>query len=73
MVKGIQFEGVVLTENHFWVKNAAGNYHKKYPVALAMQGEIRTIQINSIKMTDNSLGFGKKITWMRKEEVVNAS
>jgi uncharacterized protein YhbP (UPF0306 family) len=73
LVKGIQFEGVVLSENHFLVRNASGNYHKKYPVALTMQGEILTIQINSIKMTDNSVGFGKKITWMRKEEVVNAS
>ncbi len=73
LVKGIQFEGVVLPENHFLCKNASANYHKKYAIALAMQGEILTIQINSIKMTDNSMGFGKKITWLRNEEVVNAS
>jgi uncharacterized protein YhbP (UPF0306 family) len=72
LVKGIQFEGVVLPENDFLCKNASVNYHKKYPVALAMQGETLTIQINSIKMTDSSMGFGKKIIWVRKEEVVNA-
>jgi uncharacterized protein YhbP (UPF0306 family) len=65
LVKGIQFEGVVLDANHSLVKNAARYYHKKYPIALAMQGEISVIQITHIKMTDSTKGFGKKITWSR--------
>lgn len=66
LVKGIQFEGVVLGPNHSLVKNASRYYHKKYPIALAMQGEISVIQITHIKMTDSTKGFGKKTTWKMK-------
>lgn len=72
MIKGIQFEGVVLPDFNSLSKNAAAFFYTQHPMALAMPGEIWTIQINSIKFTDNSLGFGKKIAWVRKEEVVNA-
>ena len=66
-VKGIQFEGIVLTADHSFMKNASSHYHKKYPFALAMTGEIWTVQLNSIKMTDSKLGFGEKIIWSREE------
>lgn len=65
-IKGIQFEGVILPNEHVLAKHASSHYHKKHPVALAMPGEIWTIQINNIKFTDNSLGFGKKILWGRE-------
>ncbi len=66
-VKGIQFEGTVLPLEHPSSKNAAAFYYKKNPVAVAMPGEIWTIQINNIKFTDSRLGFGKKLTWSRVE------
>lgn len=69
VVKGLQFEGIVLPDDHPAGKYAAGNYHKKYPFALTMPGEIWTIQINNIKMTDSTIGFGKKISWNRNEFV----
>ena len=37
-------------------------------MALAVAGEIWTIKMDSIKMTDSTLGFGKKITWEREPE-----
>ncbi len=66
-VKGIQFEGIVLPLEHPSAKNVAAFYYKKNPAAVAMPGEIWTIQINSIKFTDSRLGFGKKLTWNREE------
>jgi uncharacterized protein YhbP (UPF0306 family) len=69
VVKGLQFEGIVLPGDHPAGKYASANYHKKYPFALTMPGEIWTIQINSIKMTDSAIGFGKKISWKRNELV----
>ena len=66
-VKGIQFEGTVLPLEHPSSKNAAAFYYKKNPMAVAMPGEIWTIQINNIKFTDSRLGFGKKLTWSRVE------
>lgn len=65
-VMGIQFEGIVLSQDHLLSKNASSHYHKKYPFALAMPGEIWTVQVNKIKMTDSRLGLGKKLTWSRE-------
>jgi uncharacterized protein len=66
-IKGIQFTGVVLETSHPLAADAADQYHKKFPFAHAMSGEVWTIQIGKIKMTDNSLGFGKKHSWERDE------
>ncbi len=68
IIKGVQLEGVLLNSKHPFTNHASAYYHKKHPMALAMSGEIWTIQINSIKMTDSTLGFGKKILWDRKTE-----
>jgi uncharacterized protein YhbP (UPF0306 family) len=68
LVKGIQFEGVILPENHPFTQQASAHYYKKNPAALAMPGEVWAIQIDSIKMTDSTMGFGKKITWNRNEK-----
>ena len=65
VVKGIQFEGIVLNEDDPLAKQASSIYLKQHPIAMAIQGEIWTIQINHIKMTDSKLGFGKKITWFK--------
>ena len=64
-VKGIQFTGFV--ENNPVHHHATTEYHKKIPIALAMPGEVWTIQLETIKMTDNTIGFGKKILWQRED------
>jgi len=66
-LKGIQFEGTILPEVHPLAQQAFVHYHKHHPIALAMSGKMWTIQVTEIKMTDNSLGFGKKIVWNRSE------
>ena len=67
-IKGIQFEGIVLPANHFLSERASSSYHKKNPAALAVSGDIWIVKINNIKMTDSTLGFGKKINWSRNEK-----
>lgn len=67
-VKGIQFEGELLPADHLLAKKAAAGYYKKNPAAVVIPGEIWTIRINHIKFTDNTLGFGTKITWYRGEK-----
>ena len=69
-VKGIQFEGIVLPKDHFLARQASQSFHKQHPIALAMPGEVWIIQIAAIKMTDTSMGFGKKVYWNRKELIV---
>ena len=66
IVKGLQFEGIVLGKEHPLVKNASVFYHKAKPMALAVPGEIWIVSIDRIKMTDSTLGFGKKIKWERE-------
>lgn len=65
-IKGLQFEGEVLSVSHPEAKEAAAFYYKAHPLAMAIGGEIWTIKISSIKYTDSSLGFGKKIGWKRE-------
>ncbi|HEY0732981.1 MAG TPA: pyridoxamine 5'-phosphate oxidase family protein [Chitinophagaceae bacterium] len=67
-IKGIQFTGTVI-DTVEQQSNASALYHKKYPFALAMPGEVWTIQLESIKMTDNTLAFGKKILWSISDPV----
>ncbi len=67
-VKGIQFTGVVLNEKHPLCMDAFKIYHSKFPMALAIPGEVRTIQLNQLKMTDNVPGIFKKHSWQREEE-----
>ena len=62
-IKGIQFQGVVEGGHD----EASALYHKRYPFALAMKGEIWTVRLTWIKMTDQALGFGKKIEWRERE------
>lgn len=69
-IRGIQFEGIVLSDNYSMTRRASAHYYGKHPVALGVPGEIWTIQINSIKFTDSTLGFGKKIIWKRTEQPV---
>ena len=62
-IQGIQFTGSILDVTDPLCSAAKSVYHKKYPFAMAMPGEVWTVQFQYIKMTDNTLGFGKKITW----------
>lgn len=66
-IKGVQFTGTIAEANTELTGNASSSYHKKYPFALAMHGDVWTVQLAYIKMTDNTLNFGKKLTWQRTE------
>lgn len=66
LIKGIQFEAIVLDGQQPLVKRTLGIYLKKHPLAFAIPGDVWTLQINKIKMTDSKLGFGKKINWERE-------
>ncbi len=68
-IKGIQLEGRVIENHHPLAAHASSQYYKQHPTALAMPGDIWIIQIDSIKFTDNTLGFGTKLHWQR--EAVN--
>lgn len=65
-IKGIQFTGELLEENHPLTHNASVNYYLHYPLSAAMDGRLWVIQLNWIKFTDNTRGFGFKQHWNRE-------
>jgi uncharacterized protein len=67
LVKGVQFNGIILNEPCPSTGWASQFYHKKHLLASAIAGVTCTIQVNSIKMTDSTMGFGKKYIWNRSE------
>ena len=69
ITRGIQLQGEVLQQFHPMAKDAYMRYHKKHPMALAIKGEVFTILIDYIKMTDSKLGFGKKLNWKRQNDL----
>lgn len=62
-IKGIQFQGKLIEPEGRLLANAKKSYYKKYPFAIAVKGELWVIELSFIKMTDNQLGFGKKLLW----------
>jgi hypothetical protein len=62
-IQGIQFAGEIrLGEND----DERALYIRKFPYALAMNPMLWKIELETIKMTDNTLGFGKKLIWNRE-------
>jgi hypothetical protein len=62
-IQGIQFCGEIRSIEN---EDERALYMKKFPYALAMNPTLWKIEIDEIKMTDNTLGFGKKLIWKRE-------
>lgn len=59
-IQGIQFKGCFsLLEDEVLQKQ----YFKSFPYAIALSPKLWQIKVNYFKMTDNTLGFGKKLIW----------
>ena len=64
-IKGIQFSGTFLEPTENLLTEAKKKYYLKYPFAAAFKGELWVIDLTSVKFTDNTLGFGKKMHWQK--------
>ena len=63
-IRGIQFQGIVSEPEGDLLKKTRRDYLKRFPVAALMDTHLWIVKLTHIKMTDNRLGFGKKIIWM---------
>jgi hypothetical protein len=65
-----RIRGVQLTGRAESVGNDPGIYRsayiKRFPFALAAKLDLWVLRIEQVKMTDNRLGFGKKLIWNRE-------
>ena len=64
-IRGIQLTGGFLNPSEEQQKEFYKIYYKQFPFAKAKPAPIWGIKLNWIKMTDNTLGFGKKLIWER--------
>ena len=64
-IRGIQFTGILKPLGGDDLKRAKSAYLKRFPIARLMSElHLWTIEPEYIKMTDNRLGFGKKLVWV---------
>ena len=64
-IRGIQFQGIVSEPKGELSERARKAYLMRFPVAMLMETHLWIVELTLIKMTDNRLGFGKKIVWER--------
>ena len=62
-IRGIQFQGIVTEPEGDLLTRAKSGYLKRFPIAALMDTHLWIVNLTYIKMTDNRLGFGKKIIW----------
>jgi uncharacterized protein len=62
-IRGIQFQGMVSEPEGEILSKAKWAYLKKFPPAALMNTHLWLVKLTLIKMTDNKLGFGKKLVW----------
>lgn len=62
-IQGIQFRGTISEAEGTDLAVAKHAYLKRFPVAMLMKTTLWIVSLSYIKMTDNRLGFGKKLIW----------
>lgn len=62
-IRGIQFQGNVSEPEGNILDKATSAYLRRFPVAVLMETHLWIVKLTNIKMTDNRLGFGKKLIW----------
>jgi len=67
-LQGIQLEGKLTEADGKLLKEIKTAYMKRFPVALLMDTKLWFLELLTMKMTDNRLGFGKKLHWERGSE-----
>lgn len=67
-IRGIQFQAVVSEPQGEDLKLARKAYLKRFPVAMLMETHLWIAELTFVKMTDNRLGFGKKLIWSDDEK-----
>jgi len=64
-IRGIQFEGALVDETMEQAMKASASYYLRFPFAMAVPGKLYLLQLDRIKFTDNTRGFGFKQQWQR--------
>lgn len=66
LIRGVQFRGEILLSDDASTDAIREQYCRRFPVARVMRAPIWVLRADELKMTDNTLGFGKKFYWTRQ-------
>jgi len=64
-IRGIQFQGIITEPEGELLSKVKWAYLKRFPPAVLMNTHLWVVDLTLIKMTDNRLGFGKKLVWTK--------
>ncbi len=62
-IQGLQATGKIFKPCEEEMSLIKKSYLKKYPYAAVMELNLWVVEMKTAKLTDNALGFGKKIKW----------
>ncbi|MCE1197792.1 MAG: pyridoxamine 5'-phosphate oxidase family protein [Marinilabiliales bacterium] len=65
-IQGVQLTGSLLTAERSDPDRATSLYLRRFPFAALMDTTLWVLEVDYLKMTDNRLGFGKKLIWERE-------
>jgi len=65
-IRGIQFTGELIKVENTEHSKYRLKYLLKFPFAVIINTDLWIVKLNQIKMTDNRLGFGKKLYWNKE-------
>jgi len=72
-IRGAQFTGTISEPTGDDLSRARTVYLKRFPYATLTEIHLWVIKLNQIKLTDNRLGFGKKIIWTSGDDFVESA
>ena len=67
-IRGIQFRGAMEIPQNELAEKSKKAYLKRFPFTVLMKTSLWVVHLDYIKMTDNRLGFGKKLIWECSED-----
>ena len=69
LIRGVQFSGILFEPPTLEAKKKVKRtYLKRFPYAVLNTSPLWILELHEVKFTDNALGFGKKMRWVRSKE-----
>jgi len=68
LIRGLQFRAISSKCDDNLINRYRLRYLKRFPYAILKGGDLWLLKLTEAKLTDNRLGFGKKLLWTRTFE-----
>lgn len=65
LIRGVQFKGEIRLLEGDDAAEKRARYVRRFPVARMLSAPVWELRLDEVKFTDNTLGFGKKLHWLR--------